>query len=229
MEEEHVWGEEGMVRGLVAGPSNPPLNPTVVHEFTPTGPTHLYNSRNFPIRDADGCIIVYPETRKIIDPHDHSWAKPLLPVVSDPDEVIEWEDKFASGTDHWRSIVGNTIALRGYKENVMASVTLASYHIIFKVVGKEEMIELFHSILWEIDKDYPLSPGLKLVDTLTQCTHCKGLLWERTAMSPEMVKKLARQLGVQCKIRSWKLGSKCKGNPPTEKITMKDWLKRDGR
>lgn len=69
--------------------------------------------------------------------------------------------------------------------------------------------DMLHVLMRETDSDYPVDPMRKPADRLLICEDCKGLVWRNPQLTPSDFKRGAKQLGLQCKVRQWREGTKC--------------------
>jgi hypothetical protein len=84
-------------------------------------------------------------------------------------------------------------------------------HMVLKLTGESFSKDLFHTIVKEIDSDYPLDPSRKIGDKIEICKRCRGVVWRNPSVLPEALKRLALQCGIKIKVKSWLASKKCGG------------------
>lgn len=90
---------------------------------------------------------------------------------------------------------------------------MTTYHIKFEFdpANNSDLVDFMHSMIYDIDQDYPFNPFARKGDKISVCTKCKGIEWKNSQLGPEEIKKAAKQLGVEVSIRGFRKESKCKG------------------
>lgn len=88
---------------------------------------------------------------------------------------------------------------------------LNDVHFRIHVTGSRNDIDVFHSMLHEVDGDYPLDPFRSYNAQLDVCKTCKGYVWPKCMITSDKIKKAAKQAGIQAKVKMWVEGLKCKG------------------
>lgn len=84
-----------------------------------------------------------------------------------------------------------------------------TFHLRMTLEGHPEEVDMFHLLLFSVDPGYPVIPMRKLNDLTPFCTRCDGMVWKGAIMTPEEIRKAARQAGVRVKIHSYRKGYKC--------------------
>jgi len=91
-------------------------------------------------------------------------------------------------------------------------------HFRFQLKGTRNDVDMFHAILNMVDHDYPFDPYRNHRDPLSKCKKCGGYYWKSCNITPDQIKKAAKQAEVYVKIRVWLPTSKCKGE--LENVTV---------
>ncbi len=95
--------------------------------------------------------------------------------------------------------------------NYKGKYMLSDVHFRIHVNGTRNSIDLFYAMLHEVDPDFPLDPFRSHTATVDVCKTCKGYVWPKSTISPERIKRAAKQADIKAKIKLWLEGSKCKG------------------
>lgn len=113
--------------------------------------------------------------------------------------VIDWayQAKMARST---------SLRFRHYRKNY----EMETVHYKIEIKGKRDDITMFHAILGEVDHDYPFRidrPGT----TVPGCSKCHGYVWNKATVTPDEVKRAAKQVGVWVKFKHYLTETKCGG------------------
>lgn len=113
---------------------------------------------------------------------------------SDSDGILDYSRRWVSMEN-----------LRRMKQGM----ALENIHFKIQTGGSRDAVDVFHYILSQIDKDYPLDPFRKASGNLPFCTRCHGLLWRKANVQPEQLKRLGKQCGIRVKISRYVEERKC--------------------